>query len=279
MVNKSCNNVLIGKTYWKVMVLSSVLQGLGVMSFNKDFIKQMQSLENGVFRKIFNARDHTPITVLRGEIGSSLMETRFIQTKLLFAKSILEGENELIKQILYNILDDNKNTWNRKFKEYLRELNISYNRLNRMSIQEIKDANRKLDTDKWNREIQRKTSIPIYRKFKTQIKEEQFYRNDYSSTLLFHARSNTLRLNIEKRFKNESTVCDLCHIEEENLTHFILRCNKLDNSRNKSFLDKFKDMNSDDKIGNMLFNIDHIDTTRAMLESMYKDREMQLGQI
>ena len=217
------------------MVLSSVLHGLEVMSFNKDFIKQLQTIENGVFRKIFTARDHTPNTVLRGEIGSSLMETRFIQTKLLFVNNILEGENELIKQILYNTIEDNKNTWKRKFKDYLRDLNISFNRLTRMSMQEIKDKARNVDTEKWNREIEKKTSIHIYKKFKTQIKEEQFYRNDFSSTLLFQARSNTLHLNRDKRFKNESTICDLCHIEEENMTHFILKCNKLDNSRKKSF--------------------------------------------
>ena len=120
IINKCCNNILIGKTYWKVMVLSSVLQGLGVMSFNKDFIKQLQTIENGVFRKIFTARGHTPNTVLRGEIGSSLMETRFIQTKLLFVNNILEGENELIKQILYNTIKDNKNTWKRKFRLFKR---------------------------------------------------------------------------------------------------------------------------------------------------------------
>ena len=87
-----------------------------------------------------------------------------------------------------------------------------------------------------------------------------------------------LRLNIEKRFKNESTICDLCHIEEESMTHFILRCNKLDNSRNKIFIDKFKDMSSDDILGNILFNTEHIETTKVMLECMFKDREVQLGQ-
>ena len=276
IINKCCNNILIGKTYWKVMVLSSVLQGLGVMSVNKDFIKQLQTIENGVFMKIFTARDHTPNTVLRGEIGSSLMETRFIQTKLLFVNNILEGENELIKQILYNTIEDNKNTWKRKFKDYLRDLNISFNRLTRMSMQEIKDKARNVDTEKWNREIEKKTSIHIYKKFKTQIKEEQFYRNDFSSTLLFQARSNTLRLNRDKRFKNESTICDLCHIEEENMTHFILKCNKLDNSRNKSFLDKFKDMDNDSTLGNILFNYEYIETTKVMLECLWKDRKIQL---
>ena len=276
MINKCCNNILIGKTYWKVMVLSSVLQGLGVMSFNMEFIKQLQYIENGVFRKILGARDHTPNTVLRGEIGSSLMETRFMQTKLLFVKSILEGENELLKEILNNTVGDNKNVWNRKLNDYLRNLDINFNNINRMSKQEIRVLARHFDTTKWEKEIEKKTSIPIYRRFKTQIKEEQIYRNDFSSRLLVQARSNTLRLNIEKRFTNERTVCDLCNIEEENMSHFILRCKKLDSCRNKRFLDKFKDMDSDTKLGNILFNYDHIETTKIMLECMWKDREAQL---
>ena len=278
MINKSCNNVLIRKTYWKTMVLSSLLQGLGVITFNKDFIKQFQTIENSVFRKIFGARDRTPNTVLRGEIGSSLMESRFIQTKLLFTKSILEGDNELMKEIFFNVKEDNKIAWNRKFKEYLRDLDITFNRFQRMSKQEIRDAIRKVDTFKWNREIERKSSIPIYRKFKTQIKEEQIYRNDLSSTLLFQARSNTLPLNDEKRFKKECTTCELCHLEEENLVHFILKCKKLDKSRNDSFIDKFKDMDIDTKLGNILFNYEHIETTKIMIESMWKDREIQLNE-
>ena len=275
-INKSCNKVLIGKTYWKTMVLSKVLQGLGTMCFNKDFIKEMQIIENGVFRKILGARDHTPNTALRGDLGASLMESRFMQTKLLFVKSIMDGENELLKEILYNIRGDNKNLWNKKLNDYLSVLRIRFNRLKIMSNQEIIKVTRNFDTENWVKEIEKKTSIRIYRKFKKEIKEEQIYRNDFSSILLFQARSNTLSLNIENRFRNESTICELCKVEGENLEHFVLKCRNLDGSREKNFIEKFKDMNNEDILGNMLFNYENIETTKKMLENLWRDREIQL---
>merc|ERR1712002_296297 len=114
-----------------------------------------------------------------------------------------------------------------------------------MSNQEIIKVIRNFDTENWVKEIEKKTSIPIY-------------RNDFSSTLLFQARSNTLSLNIENRFRNESTICELCKVEGENMEHFILKCRSLDGSREKNFLEKFKDMNNEDILGNLLFNYENI---------------------
>ena len=74
--------------------------------------------------------------------------------------------------------------------------------------------------------------------------------------------SNTLPLNIEKRFRNESTICELCKVEGENLEHFILKCRSLDGSRFKKFIEKFKDMNNEDILGNMLFENENIETTK-----------------
>ena len=187
----------------------------------------------------------------------------------------MDGENELLKDIL-QYKGSYKNLWNKKLNDYLSVLRIRFNRLKVMSNQEIIKVTRNFDTENWVKEIERKTSIQIYRKFKTEIKEEQIYRNDFSSTLLFQARSNTLSLNIENRFRNESTICDLCKVEGENLEHFVLKCRSLEASREKKFIEKFKDMNNEDILGNLLFNYENIGTTKVMLENLWRDREIQL---
>ena len=51
------------------------------------------------------------------------------------------------------------------------------------------------DTEKWESEIQNKSTLSLYRRFKTEIKEEKIYDNRYSYRLLFCARSNTLDVN------------------------------------------------------------------------------------
>ena len=101
MVTGKCvNKMLIGKAYWKNLVLPSLLYGTGVMTFNSKEISQLQGIENMTFRRILDARAYTPISALRGEIGSSLMITRIMESKLLLTKNILEGSNSITKQIL-----------------------------------------------------------------------------------------------------------------------------------------------------------------------------------
>ncbi|CAL4144091.1 unnamed protein product, partial [Meganyctiphanes norvegica] len=129
IICKSVNRILIGKTYWKCVILPSLLQNIGIIKFNQKEISKLQTIENGVYRKILEGRDNTPISVLRGEIGSSLMETRFIESKLLMAKSIIEGENELTKKILAKVREDRKNTWNNQVNTYLQKIGMNYNEI------------------------------------------------------------------------------------------------------------------------------------------------------
>ena len=51
---------------------------------------KFQSTENGVYRKILGARENTVVEVLRGEIGASAAETRYVEARLMMAKSIFE---------------------------------------------------------------------------------------------------------------------------------------------------------------------------------------------
>ena len=72
------------------------------------------------------------------------------------------------------------------------------------------------------------------------MKEERFYRNGEESRLIFRARSNTLALN--DRFRHDKGEvkrdrnCSICTIEYEDLGHFILRCEKLENERDRVLL-------------------------------------------
>ena len=57
------------------------------------------------------------------------MSTRIMQSKLLFVKSIMEGDNLLIKEILRNIRQIPSNKWKIQINEYLKELEITYSEL------------------------------------------------------------------------------------------------------------------------------------------------------
>ena len=75
-----------------------LLMGAGVMKFTEEQIKPLQKVENRVFRQLLGGFGDTPVAILRGEVGASMVRTRVMQARLMLTKSIVDGENELIKK-------------------------------------------------------------------------------------------------------------------------------------------------------------------------------------
>ena len=90
---------------------------------------------------------------------------------------------------------------------------------------------KKWDQEQWRSEVDSKKSLQVYRKSKQGVQEDPIYDNAPASVILFQARSNTLCLEDRKRHVGEETLCRLCQKENENLVHFILKCQKLSETR------------------------------------------------
>ena len=91
-----------------------------------------------IYRQLLGGRRDTPIAILRGEVGSSMVKTRIIQARLILVKSILEGENTLLKQVLDVILRIGKGWWHKTLIGYLGDVGLTIEDLNRMDRSEIK---------------------------------------------------------------------------------------------------------------------------------------------
>ena len=92
-------------------MMMSVLVGISVISLYFKDIDYLQRMENGVYRQLLGGRKDTPIAILRGEVGSSTVKSRIIQARLILVKSILEGENRLLKQVLKVVMSVGKCRW------------------------------------------------------------------------------------------------------------------------------------------------------------------------
>ena len=90
IIAKSCNKVLIGKTYWKSVALPSILYGTSTIHLTE--IDRLQKIENCVYRKILGGTKNTAIAALRGDIGASAMRTRVAAGKLQYINSVCNGE-------------------------------------------------------------------------------------------------------------------------------------------------------------------------------------------
>ena len=104
---------------------------------------------------------------------------------------------------------------------------MKYGEIVETSGKEIKARVRRVDTEKWERELESKTSLGLYRRYKGVIREERIYDNRYSSELLYGARANALGLNDRRRHEGGSMRCDLCGGEREDLIHFLIECEGL----------------------------------------------------
>lgn len=100
VISNSCNKVMIGKTYWKSVALTSILYGTAVLTWNKNELVELQREENKVWRFILGAPGYVSIAALRGELGASNMVMRDMKTKLKYVKC-MEWRNRKLDRNYY----------------------------------------------------------------------------------------------------------------------------------------------------------------------------------
>ena len=104
IIAKSCNIILIGKTYWKSAALPAMLHGTEAIYLSNTYLANLQNEENKALHYIVNARRKT---ALRGEFGISLQLTRDIESKIFFLKHILQ-HNSLLKEFFLHEFEEKK---------------------------------------------------------------------------------------------------------------------------------------------------------------------------
>ena len=283
VIEKSCNKLMVGKTYWKCGALPGILKGAELMNFTKNQVGEIQKMENRVYRVIFGAAGTTPISAMRGEIGASLMESRMIKNRILFTKNLKESENELVKNVLGKVMRDRKSKWRKKTEEYLRKVEIRYEELEGLSKYMIKKKVKDYDTRIWKRDLEDKSTLFIYRTYKEAMREETFYKNGEASRLIFRARTNTMALN--DRFRHDRgdirrcTNCSICAVEYEDLGHFLLRCERLDGERDRVLLREMRGRNDTETLGNLLFGGGRWEEVGRMLCRMWRARKCWMNRL
>lgn len=231
IISKSCNKLMIGKAYWKNLALPSIMYGTNITTLSEAEIKKLQTIENGVYRRILGAPRYAPNCTLRGEIGSSLMKTRVMKSHVQYMRSALQGSNELLKKVMKLQMEKQKSKWSKETSKYLQLLGLKIYDLETKGKGEIAKSVEKWDVVQWKEEVNAKTSLQVYKVGKENVQEDPVYDNTPASVILYQARSNSIPLEDKKRFSNEVTLCRLCKKEVEDLAHFILECNKLNEVR------------------------------------------------
>lgn len=280
VVARSSNRLLIGKTFWKQVAMPKFLHCQGIIPYTKSELDALQRAENKTYRILLRAPNYTPNSFLKGEVGSTSMKNRDIKAKLLYVKHIMDHpNNNLLRHCFLHKLETCKDKWTKTILKYLHDYNINIYGLSNTTQQKIVTSIKERDTQEWKNELFTKDSLTLYRQYKPDIEESDFYENDEASTLLMRCRSNTLKLNTRNRHTNGNTQCTQCNTnQDETLEHFLLHCDAYRHYRQQLPFLETDTITDEEKLANLLLFTDKqsVAKKKEIILHMWRQRAQQL---
>ena len=217
VIQRSCNKLLVGKTYWESVVVPAVLYGTTLVTWNKNELDVLQREENKVWRFVLGGPGYVTITALRGEMGATTVRLRDLKAKLKYGRSALRGETgKLTSMVMVDILERGTDKLAKVIRKYMLDIGLDeVNQLKDLSEYGLSKKIRELDEREWRRDMEQQTTMETYRQNKTSVMKENIYDNTWESVLLFRARSNSLNLGWRERHRGGSGECKMCERGEE----------------------------------------------------------------
>ena len=176
--------------------------------------------------------------------------------------------------MMLDTISTEKGKWYNSINAYREELEISWEDLIAMSKPELKRKINDYDTDKWYTGLNNKITMRFYAQGKTKFGYENCYRNNHNSTFLARARINSLKLEEHKGRGNPNydKTCKLCRKGIEDIVHFLIDCEELEEDRNYHLIDDTLE-NSEEKMIKLLFQNESFQNTGYMIKSLWKRRK------
>ena len=167
---------------------------------------------------------------VRGEIGIGTMKGRIVRSRLQYIRSIVQGNRRILSRT-WEEMSLGRGEMYESTKNYCRWIGIGEEDLGVISREGINGKVAEVQDRLWKEEIGRKTTLELYRTFKTEMQQEDSYDGRPDSTIWFRARTNCLTLGDRNRHSGGLTECFMCREETEDLRHFILDCRGLEATR------------------------------------------------
>ena len=106
------------------------------------------------------------------------MKERIARSRILYLRRIETGNNEVLKRILEDSRKHKKSEWWKTTRKYMNWAQIEEREIKERTAKEIRGKRAKVVEEEWREELEKKNSLGIYRRFKKEMKEE-----DYSGSL------------------------------------------------------------------------------------------------
>ena len=154
---KICHWVMMGKTYWKGVVLyhASTLCGAEVIDMKGEEIDTLQKAENTAMRRILRAPKCAAQAAIRGKIGISRMNSRIARSRFLYLRRIETGNNEVRIRILEDSKKNKKSKWWETTRKYMNWAQIEEREIKEKTAKEIRGKIAKVVEEEWREELLR----------------------------------------------------------------------------------------------------------------------------
>jgi len=228
VIEKSCHRVMVGKSYWKGVVLPRVLYGAEVVRLKVEDMNSIQKQENAAMRRMLEAGRGVAIAGMRGEIGMGTVRSRVARGRIQYWRRVEQGGNELLKRVLRATIQSG-GEWVRETRKNMNWAEVRENEIKDITKEEVKRRVARKVHMEWRQEMEGKSSLRIYRLYKNEMKEED-YEGGGESRVWFAARTRSLKLAC-RRWGEDSVRCRMCGAEREDDTHFLLECALYDGIR------------------------------------------------
>ena len=189
----------------------------------------------------------------------------------MFTRETLQGSFAKVKSYMEHELNTGKGRWASTVYKYRQEIGIGWNDLKEINKKDMKVRIRERDTRLWMEDMQEKETLKWYREGKKGIQYDQCYRNGLNSKILARARTNTLQVEevLQRRNREHDKTCRLCGNEEEDLKHFLISCPRLRTKRNRRIMEKWRNIDKDRQVIDILFNEKEYGKVSQMLGAMW----------
>merc|ERR1711867_429391 len=196
-----------------------------------------------------------------------------METMLQYVRTVLNSKFSKVKEMMRHIIRTGTGKWFKNVDSYIKELNTSWEEIENMTKGEIKKMIRDYDNACWKESMSNKNTLKLYREGKNRIGYDFCYRNNVNSMYLARARMNSLRLAeaIGRTNKKHDRKCRLCNREMEDMTHFLIKCPKLEGKRDYSLIDK-KIKNPEKRLVELLYRQNKHQETGHMIRMLWTER-------
>lgn len=136
-------------------------------------IEKLQRQENVALRRILGAPRYASVAAMRGEVGIGTMKSRIVRGRLQYLRRKIQGDNELVKEVINGMRRRGQGWWRRTGK-YMEWAGVEIGKLERMSGQELRRRVAGRVEREWREEVNERSTLWLYRMYKTEMREEDY---------------------------------------------------------------------------------------------------------